>query len=261
MGMKKMNNSPSLVDRCMMKIGETNMNTGDAYKFCAAKYGPKIEVVRHGRNPNNGTNRERRENVLHIKENAIYKVDKLLEEAKRYDKEYHDGIYISASLDPRGLEKIWALFKKIGFKNLLPIQKAHITIVYSKRSPNKTFQKTPINGTVIPDHFEILGGYNGDPYVLALVVKSKELHRKHKYYMKEYQLKYSFPDYKPHITIVYDIQRILPGIKVHNKKAKQSVENMFNLLIPDMPKQINIHKEEVNALDGNWRAHSIKGSK
>ncbi len=179
------------------------------------------------------------------------KINKLIEES-RYQSQYQNGLYVSATFDPGGLEKIWKVLKKVGFKKLLSISKAHATIIYSSRPPKKPFRLTGINGMAEPSHFEILGG-RGKPKVLALVLKSKELNRKNKEYTKEYQLKSDFREYKPHITVVYDIQRLLPGLKVNNPKIKASTENMFNLLIKDMPKQIRIHKEEANELSKNWQ--------
>ncbi len=179
------------------------------------------------------------------------KISKLIEEA---DDRYPGGIYVEAKLDPGALQKIWGLLKKIGFKNMLPVNRAHTTIIYSKRAPDSTFHQTPINGFAEPSHFEIFGGNRGKPYLLVLVLKSKELHRKHNYYMKEYNLKHDYgKNYKPHITIVYDIQRLLPGLKFQNPKARASVENMFNLLIKDMPKTIGLLKEEVSELTKNWQ--------
>lgn len=240
--------SPSKVNQCMSEFGEANMNEGKHYLHCIKKHSP--EIVRHGRNPNCGIYKEKHQIVTDIKESAIFKIEKLIEEA---DQRFKNGLYVSAILEPNGLEKIWKVMKKVGFRNLLPIQKAHITIIYSHRPPYKEFQRTPINGYVVPDHFEILGGHKNNPYVLALVVKSKELQKKHNQYMKEYKLRYDFKEYKPHITLVYDITRLLPGIKPRNKRAKESIENMFNLLIPDMPKQIRILKEEVSELTSNWQ--------
>ncbi len=184
-----------------------------------------------------------------IEENITvsHKIDLLLENDERYPR----GIYVEAKFDPGALRKIWDLLKKIGFKNILPINHAHATIIYSRRSPNKTFRLTPINGHAEPIQFEILGGSRGNPFVLALVLKSTALEKKHKEYMKEYQLKYDYREYKPHMTIVYDIQRLLPGLKLKNPKAKKSVENMFNLLIRDLPKQIRILKEEVSELNND----------
>jgi len=178
-------------------------------------------------------------------ENASIKIDKLILEN---DERFGDGLYVEAKLDPTGLRKVWDLLKKVGFKKIIPINHAHITIIYSRRAPNKTFNPTPINGKVEPSHFEILGGNRGNPYVLVLVVKSTTLTKKHKEYMKEYQLRYDYREYKPHLTVVYDIARLLPGLKLKSPKAKKSAENMFNLLIKDMPKQINILKEDVSVL-------------
>ncbi len=185
-----------------------------------------------------------------LNETTLLKIQSLIEEA---DERYTDGLYVDAKFDPGALEKIWRLFKKVGFKQLLPINKAHCTIIYSRRQPNKPFRLTPINGYGEPSHFEILGGHKGNPWALVLVLKSTELQRKHKEYMKEYQLRYDYKEYKPHITLVYDIKRFLPGIKLTNPKSRQSVENMFNLLIKDTPKQIRILKQSVSELTKNWQ--------
>ncbi len=188
-----------------------------------------------------------------LTEAATIKISHLIQEAQTGDDRYRDGLYVDAKFDPGALEKIWKLLKKIGFKNMLPINKAHATIIYSRRSPNKTFSLTPINGSAEPSHFEILGGNRGNPYLLVLVLKSRELQRKHTEYMKEYQLKYDYREYKPHITIVYDIKRLLPGMKLNNPKARKTVENMFNLLIKDFPKQIRILKQSVSELSKDWQ--------
>jgi hypothetical protein len=181
--------------------------------------------------------------------NALLKISKLLEESKGvYDK----GIYIEAVYDPGAIDKIWRVLKKVGFKYLLPQNKVHTTIIYSTRPPNKPLKQTSINGYAEPDHFEILGGHKGKPFVLALILKSNELQKKHKYYMREYKLKYGFHEYKPHITVSYDIKKLFPGLNPKNKTAKKNIENVLNLLIPDMPKQIRILKENVNVLDETW---------
>ncbi len=183
---------------------------------------------------------------------ASIKISRLILEASQYDERYSDGIHVNAIFDPGALKKIWGLLKKVGFKNFLPINKAHATIVSSTRPPNKEFKKTPINGRAEPSHFEVFGGQRGKPYILVLVLKSRELHRKHSEYTKKYNLK-SGGNYTPHITIVYDIKRLLPGMKLTNPKAREQTTNMFNLLIKDMPKQISIIKETVTELSSNWQ--------
>ncbi len=229
---------PAKIDHCVSKVKAQGHTESEAYAICSKSTG----IVKTGKHSWG--------KKTPVSEAATIKIGQLIQEA---DDRFHDGLYVEAKFDPGAIEKIWKLLKKIGFKNMLPVSRAHATIIYSKRQPNKYFKQTSINGFAEPDHFEIFGGGRGKPYLLVLVLKSKELHRKHNYYTKEYQLKSDYRTYTPHITIVYDIQRLLPGIKLNNPKAKSSIENMFNLLIKDMPKQIRILKEESSELSKNWQ--------
>ncbi len=233
---------PAKIDRCVKHVMAQGKSKDNAYGICVKSTG----IMKTGKH----TWGKKTPATVPVSEAATIKIGHLIQEA---DDRFQNGLYVEAKFDPGALEKIWKLLKKIGFKNMLPVQRAHATIIYSKRQPNKRFVPTSINGIAEPDHFEIFGG-RGKPHLLVLVVKSKELQRKHNYYMKEYQLKHDYgKNYTPHITIVYDIQRLLPGLKLNNPKAKASVENMFNLLIKDMPKQIRILKEESSELSKNWQ--------
>ncbi len=231
---------PAKIDRCVSKVKAQGHTESEAYAICSKSTG----IVKTGKHTWG--------KKTPVSEAATIKIGQIIQEASRYQSEYPDGLYVMAKFDPGGLEKIWKILKKVGFRNLLPTSRAHATIIYSKRSPNKPFRLTGINGTAVPSHFELLGGGRKPP-ALVLVLKSKELNRKHKEYMKDYQLKSDYREYKPHITVVYDIQRLLPGLKAQNPKAKASVENMFNLLIPDLPKQIHIHREEASDLSKDWQ--------
>ena len=243
---------PKKIDDCVSKVKAQYMAKGKsekdaestAYAICVKSTGWH-KTGKHTWGKSEPTKPTEPSKAKGISEGISYKIDNLLLEN---DKRFPNGLYVDAKFDPGALQKIWSLFKKVGFKNMLPIQKAHATIIYSRRAPSTTFKPTPINGSAEPSHFEILGGNRDNPYLLVLVLKSKELHRKHKEYMQDYHLRYDYKEYKPHITVVYDIQRLLPGIKLKNPKAKKSIENMFNLLIKDMPKQIRIMKEDFSEL-------------
>jgi len=184
------------------------------------------------------------------------RISKESKELSENNQGFKKGIYVEAKLDPIATQKLLNFIKEAGLKNITPANNIHVTIIYSTRAPNGPFKLTPINGFVEPDHFEIFGGKKGNPYVLVLVVRSNELLRKHKYYMKEYNLKFDYPEYKSHITIAYDLNRLLPGINLNNPKAKTNLENLFNLLIPDLPKQIKLQYESVEELDPSWLEES-----
>jgi hypothetical protein len=63
------------------------------------------------------------------------------------------------------------------------------------------------------------------------------------------------------MTIVYDVRKFFPGLQVRNPKVRKKVAKLFDLMIPDLPKQIRILKEDFNPLIENWSSKLNKGKK
>jgi len=229
---------PKVLERCRQHVMASGKTEKESWKICSKSTGWKRA----------GKHKWKKGKEVYVSEATLLKISNLLEESTAYE----DGLFIGVNLDPGGLKKIFDIFKKMGFRNLLPINKAHITVINSKKPPKKDFKPLRISGIVEPHHFEILGGIKGKPFLLALVFKSKDLQRAHDYYLKEFGLHSGFKEYKPHLSIVYDIDRLLPGVKLRDKRTRQSVENMFNLLIKDLPKQIRILNEYHNERKEHW---------
>ncbi len=183
-----------------------------------------------------------------VVEMAIEKIYKLIEEAT----DYPNGLYVSAELDPMVLDKIWRYFKQVGIPTM-PINKAHVTIIYSPRSPDPrqgSFKIKDINGVVKPKAIRIFGkGTKQQPYALVIELDSPDLTRLRNEYMRKYKLSSTYRDYSPHLSITYDIERVLPGLKRLNKKQKQTVENIFSKMVHDLPKQIKILKQTAKDLN------------
>jgi len=171
----------------------------------------------------------------------MLKIIKLLEENSR-------GLYASVILEPTNLGKVWKVLKKVGLP-LKPIQHAHITTMYSKSKVNKPITAFNINGSVKLKGFGIFGkGTHDQPYVFVLKVESRELSRAHNELKKIYNIRPTYRDYEAHITLTNDINRIFPKIGKMTEKQKEVITKVFDRLLPELPKSINILKHEVKLL-------------
>ena len=181
---------------------------------------------------------------------AVKKIENLLQEVSQSF--FKKGIYVDVKLDPNDLQKIWKYMRQIGIP-VMPPQKAHITVVYSYSKPNKEFKLKDINGYVQPKAIRIFGkGTKDSPYALVIEMESPELQRLNKYYLKEYHLKPTYPEYRPHLTLTYDIERVMPGLKKLSPKQKETIENIFSKIIPELPKRLKIQSQSVHDLNTNW---------
>jgi len=178
----------------------------------------------------------------------MLKIEKLLEEAG-----FNKGIYIDAKPDPNSIEKIWRYLKQVGIP-VMPINKTHTTIIYSRRAPQGDFQIIDKQLVAEPKAFRIFGkGTKDSPYALVIELESPGLQKLYREYMRGYHLVSDYPEYRPHITVTYDIERVMPGLKKLTPKQKNTIENIFSKMIPELPKQIRFVKQSVQELDTNWR--------
>jgi 2'-5' RNA ligase len=176
---------------------------------------------------------------------VVEKIEKLIEEAARFP----NGLYVSATLDPTGIEKIWRYLKQIGIQTM-PINKAHVTIIYSPRPPIGDFKIKDIHGYVKPKAVRIFGkGTRQEPYALVIELDSPELERLRREYMQKYRLTSTYREYVPHLTVTYDLGRVLPGINKLKDKQKKTIENVFSKIIPELPRQIKILNQTAEDLD------------
>jgi hypothetical protein len=87
------------------------------------------------------------------------------------------------------------------------------------------------------------------PYALVIEMDSPDLQRLHKELKQEYGLRPTFPIYKPHLSITYDIGKVMPGLKRLTSKQKETIENIFSKMIPELPREIKIQSMYVEDLD------------
>jgi len=237
---------------------------GQAWKHCSKKEEfQMVETVTHGANPNLGPanrwdiqelleypNSDKKEKRPSIYEGISFKINNLIEEFFNSSKtpdinDYRTGVYAAAYLDPQGVNKIWKYLGKLG----LPMQhqkNAHVTIMYSKTRPQSIPKMDFNQGDVTPIGFGIYGkGSSSDPYVLVLKLQSPSLVKSHQGLRKQ-GLVPTYRDYSPHLTLVLDINRLFPGLKKLTPKQKDNITNVFDKMIPELPRSIKIQKVEIS---------------
>jgi hypothetical protein len=87
-------------------------------------------------------------------------------------------------------------------KRLIKLNKSeiHTTIIYSQKPFRGSIEKYDIKGLKVTiDHLEVFGN------CLVAILNTEELKKLFKDYMDKYGFIYDFEEYKPHITLAYEV--------------------------------------------------------
>ena len=172
-------------------------------------------VIFHETSPHNGQKHETHvafdSNQIHIHEESIMKtLSQFLIESKV-------GDYVSIDADVPG--EIHQAVKQLKFSvDPIPKEESHATLIYSvgTMADHDLIQKRlnkhalPIMGTVAGlTKFDALpkdGQHAADKCTIVMEIESPELHAIHKE-LKTLGLGHSYPDYRPHVSLVYDVPK------------------------------------------------------
>lgn len=161
---------------------------------------------------------------------------KLIEISKKdKDDTRTGGTYAGYRFDKNDLKKItdWAEENKI--PNLIPSNKIHCTLLYSKKPcPNyKPLGKLKKPFVVKLGKMEVWPTQD-KKYALIINLDAPEMIERHKQLMDELNATYDYDEYKPHITISYDVGK---DFKLKNKPKLEGsikvVEEYDEQLIDD----------------------------
>jgi len=238
---------PAKLDQCVQQVMDQGKDKNSAYAICSnyAICSKSTHWVKAGKH---SWRKKKKIQESFCSKGAIARIEQIIEEASDYLSEYRNGVYSAVSLDPTALQKLQKYLKGVGIE-MAPLNKIHVTVIYSRSRPQKQPQAFDINGYVTPKSFGIFGkGTSAEPYVLVLEVDSPELQQAHIRMKREYGIKYTYSEYKPHITLTYDINRVLPGLKKLRPKQKKTIINIFNKMIPELPQKIRILKHTVKGI-------------
>ena len=130
----------------------------------------------------------------------------LLEKKKHITDLGEDGTYIAAKFSKKSKDLLKKLATDLEVPNILPREKMHVTIVYSK----KAFTNFDIHGKLekpwkakVKD-LEIFKTQTGKS-ALVLRLDCQDLTDRHNYFEKEHGATYDYPEYKIHVTLSYDV--------------------------------------------------------
>lgn len=229
---------PAKLERCVKHVIEQGKDKNAAYAICSASTGWKKA----------GKHKWKKGKKVVVTESALFKIDQLLTENEDYLSKYRKGVYSSVTLEPSAISRIWKHLRQIGFP-MMPENRAHVTVIYSRSRPQSEPRAWDINGQVQPTGFGIFGkGTPQEPYALVLKVKSPDLIRARQKWIRDYRIQPIYKDGELHITLTYDINRIFPGLKKLNEKQKKTITGILDRLIPELPKNIRILKHTVEPL-------------
>lgn len=141
------------------------------------------------------------------------------------------GTYVSALFDDFTLDNIQQLQKNLQLLNPTPRDKLHTTIVYSRVHIPYIINTDFVENISTSNKLEVWDTKSGK--TLVLMMDSEHLNERH-FYSEILGGTYDFDEYKPHITLSYDIG---PQFVDLNQKI-------------DFP--INISSESIEDLDLNW---------
>lgn len=117
------------------------------------------------------------------------------------------GTYVAGYFSDESQNQIFELAKKIGVPNLVPKDKYHVTIIFSK----KTISYKGLNDLKEPwiveaAEFHVFPTQSGKK-CLVLKLDAPDLVHQHNKIMKKYkEATYDFDEYIPHVTLSYDMK-------------------------------------------------------
>lgn len=115
------------------------------------------------------------------------------------------GLYVAVKYTERSTNEMLNSMSKFNIPNLLTADKIHTTIIYSKTYDNiKTAEYKVMKPVAVIGSMEIWKTQGGKS---ALVAKldAPDLSIRHNWLMKNHNLTYDYDEYKPHITLSYDV--------------------------------------------------------
>lgn len=114
------------------------------------------------------------------------------------------GTYIAVKYNQYSILKLLEISNKFEVPNLLNLEDIHTTLIYSTKGADNVEVYHSINYVGIPKKLEIWKSSDGTP-CLVLTLNSDAMVNRHKELMDTYGFTYDYDEYKPHITLSYDV--------------------------------------------------------
>lgn len=157
-----------------------------------------------------------------------------------YEKVLKKGTYLGCRFSPDTVKNIISLQREMGVPNPVPQEKLHSTILYSRKylpklKPDQS--EYPIRSDDTKFRLELWESQSGAK-CLVLVFDCISLVEYHKWLMKQHNATYDYDEYKPHITLSYDV-------------GDDWFPNVSTISFKDNS-QVTISSEYIEDLDLDW---------
>lgn len=131
-------------------------------------------------------------------------INSLVEEKKD---DNPDGTFVGVHLSKKSKDALAEAAAKMKVPNKLRRDKMHATLIYSRKYLPEFKAKGKFDEplTATPDKLEIFPSQDGNSNVLVVRLDAPDLVKRHKEIMKEHGATYDFDEYKPHITLSYNV--------------------------------------------------------
>lgn len=167
----------------------------------------------------------------------------ILSELKGED-EKQQGTYVAVKFDDDTIKRLESYIKDNDIPNAVKSSKFHTTVIYSRKyCPDlKSKGKMETEWVGKPKKLEIWENGDKTSKCLVLTYDCPELSKRHKQLMTDHKATYDFPDYKPHVTLSYDV-------------GDRNVDDFTDI---DDIGDIRINNEYHQDLDLNWSEKATK---
>lgn len=115
-----------------------------------------------------------------------------------------NGLYVAGSYSSESVRRLTAMIDTLSIENPVDSKDLHTTIMYSE-TPVEDYRDSGLSSVTLPVTplaFEVFESDGKN--VLVLLIASAHLHMVHFRIKDEYDVEYSHPTYRPHITLSYD---------------------------------------------------------
>lgn len=115
------------------------------------------------------------------------------------------GTYVGLRLLPQSAAVIRQFCRDNGIEIKMPEfeQRLHVTLIYSRKH-FKMIPNTPVVHTARIVGFELFSNDAGERRVLVANLDAKSVSARHSHIREMYGATHDYPDFRPHITLVYD---------------------------------------------------------
>lgn len=127
------------------------------------------------------------------------------------------GTYAGVRFSEHTVDNLIQLQGKLDVPNPIPYNKFHTTLLYSRKylPEYKAFGKytEPMQSNSSVFHLEIWKSSESGRACLVLLYGCKDLSMRHDDLMRQHEATFDFPDYRPHVTLSYDVGEWHPEVR------------------------------------------------